>query len=157
LDVVHVGAGDLVLLVGDDLLHPARIEIDEVAGAAAEVGEVLDGEPEPARAGRTDHQPGAAAREMLVGDLAGKLLVVGLVVVPADALLRHAGGPAGLEDVVGPALVLLRHPDLGLQVAQRLVLEVREAHQVGEALDFGGGVPAGFLRPIEPERAAALG
>ena len=91
-------------------------------------------------------------------ELGGELLVVGLVVVPADALLGHAGGAAGLEDVVRPALVMRRHPHLGLQVAQPLVLEMRESRdEVGERLHLPSRVPAGLARPIEPERAAGLG
>ena len=81
--------------------------------------------------------------------------VVDLVVVPADALLRHAGRAAGLENVERLALELRRHPDLGLQVAQPFVLEVRELHHVGEALDLLARVEI-LLRPIEPERAAGF-
>jgi hypothetical protein len=59
-DVLHVGLGFVELLVRDQLLHPARIEIDEIAGAAAHIGQMLDGEAQPARAGRSHHEPGAA-------------------------------------------------------------------------------------------------
>ena len=69
---------------------------------------------------------------MLVGDLLAELGVIDLVIVPADALLRHAGRAAGLEDVEGLALERRRHPDLRLQVAQPFVLEVRELQHVGE-------------------------
>ena len=73
-----------------------------------------------------DHQPRAAAREMLVGNFFGELAVIDLVIVPADALLGHAGGAAGFENVERAALVFLRHPDFGLQIAQPFVLEMRE-------------------------------
>ena len=91
---------------------------------------MLDGEAQAARAGRAHHQPRAAARKMLVADLVGELLVIDLVVVPADALLRHAGGAAGFEDVEGLSLERRRHPHLRLQIAQPFVLEVRELQHV---------------------------
>ena len=145
-DVLHVGAGLVELLVGDDLLHEARIEIDEVARAAAHVGEMLDGEAQAARAGRAHHQPVVVAREMLVGDLLAELGVIDLVIVPADALLGHAGRAAGFENVERLALELRRHPDLGLQIAQPFVLEVRELRDdVGEGLDFLRGIRTVFF------------
>ncbi len=88
--------------------------------------------------------------------LGGELLVIDLVIVPADALLGHAGGAAGFKDVEGAALEFFGHPDFRLQVAQPFVLEMREALQAGEAFDFGGGIPAGLLGPIQPERAAGF-
>jgi hypothetical protein len=62
-------AGDVELLVRDDLLHEARVEVDEVAGAAADVGEVLDGEAQAARAGRAHPSASLAGREMLVVEI----------------------------------------------------------------------------------------
>ena len=38
----HVSFGLVKLLIGYQSLDPARIEIDEVTGAAAYVGQVLD-------------------------------------------------------------------------------------------------------------------
>src|SRR5256885_11777379 len=78
------------------------------------------------RAGRADHQPGPTAREMVVGNLAGEFLVIGLVVVPTDALFRHAGGATGFKNVERPAFEFCRHPDFRLQVAQRFILEMLE-------------------------------
>ncbi len=155
-DVGHVLLGDVELLLAEHEFHETRIQINEVARAAAEVGEVLDGEAQPARAGGADHDPRLAAREMLVVDLAAELLVVGLVVVPADALLGHAGGAAGLENVVRLALERRGHPDLGLEVAQGLVLEVRELEHVGRALHFLARVEV-LLRPVEPVGASGVG
>ena len=139
------------------LLHPARIEVDEVARAAAHVGQVLDGEAQTARAGRAHHQPVMVARKMFVGDLLAELGVIDLVILPADALLGHAGGAAGLEDVERLALEFGGNPDLGLQVAQPFVLEVRKARdKVGEGFDFLRGIPARLFSPIEPERATGF-
>src|SRR6266545_2100880 len=153
--VFHVSFGLVGLFVADDLLHPARVEIDEVTGAAAEIGEVLDGQTQAARAGRTDHQPRSAPGKVFVGDFSGEFLVVHLVIVPADALLGHAGGAAGLKNVERSSLGFRWHPDFGLKVAQPFILKVREFHQVGEGLDFLARIEV-LLRPIEPERAAGL-
>ena len=152
----HVLLGHVVLLVGEQLLHEARVEIDEVAGAAPDVGQVLDRQTQPARTGGSHHQPGAAAREVGVVDLVAEFRVIDLVVVPSDALLGHAGGAAGLENVEGLALELGRDPDLGLQVAQRFILEVRELQHVFEACDLLAGIPV-LAGPIEPELAASGG
>ena len=70
--------------------------------------QVLDGEAQPARTGRAEHQPVGALRETLVRQRLAEHLVVDAEVVDVDARLRHAGGAAGLEDVdrlvgVGPA------------------------------------------------------
>ena len=63
---------DAMLLVRFELLHPAffdelddpaRIEIDAEADAAAMLGQMLDGQPQPPRAGRAEHQPVRARAE----------------------------------------------------------------------------------------------
>jgi hypothetical protein len=40
--VVHVRPCLIWLFRGDDLLYPARVQVDEETGAAAEIGQVLD-------------------------------------------------------------------------------------------------------------------
>ena len=57
---------------------------------------------------------------MLVVELVAELLIMDTEVVPAHALLRHAGRAAGLEDVEGFAAILRGHPHLGLEIAQAL-------------------------------------
>ena len=64
--VLHVGLGTRRVARADQLLHPARVEVHEVARGAAEVGQVLDREAQAPRPGRSDHQPVAAAREALL-------------------------------------------------------------------------------------------
>ena len=121
---------------------------------------MLDGEAEPARSGGADHEPIVVAGEVGVTQRLGEGAVVDLVVVPADALLRHAGGAAGLEDAEGAAGVGLAPgaPDFGLEVPQVLVLEVGEPGvEVVEGLDRLGGVPVLLAGPVQPERAAGLG
>ena len=65
---------DAVLLVRFEVLHPAlldelddpaRIEIDAEADAAAMLGQVLDRQPQPPRAGRAEHQPVRALGKVL--------------------------------------------------------------------------------------------
>ena len=116
--VGHVLLGHVVLLVRQELLHEARIEVDEVAGAAADVGQMFNGQAQTARTGRPHHQPSAPAREVVVVDLVAELGVIDLVVIPPDALLGHTGGTTSLEDIEGLALKLGRNPNFGLQVAQ---------------------------------------
>ena len=93
---------------------------------------------------------------MVVRNLGRELLVIGLVIVPADALLGHAGGAAGFKNVEGAALEFRRHPDFGLQVAKRLVLEMRELQGLGKGLDFLARIEI-LLRPVQPIRAAGFG
>lgn len=156
-DVVHVLAGDVELLVGDEFFDEAGVEVDEVAGAAAVVGEVFDGEAEAAGAGRADHDPGFAGGEVFVIELVGEFFVVDAEVVPADALFGHAGGAAGFEDVVGFAFEGVWDPDFGLEVAEVFVLEVGElGDDIGVGVDFAAGVEV-FGGPVEPEGAAGFG
>ena len=145
--MVHVGARHVGLLFGDDPFDPAGIQVNKITGTAAKIGQVLDGQAQPAGAGRADHQPGAAARKMGVGKFGGEFLVIRFVIVPADALLGHAGGAAGFKNIEGAALEFFRDPDFRLQVAQPFVLKVRKALQAAEAFDFSGGIPAGLFRP----------
>jgi hypothetical protein len=141
----------------DEALHEARVEVDEVTGVAAVIGEMLDGEAEAAGAGGADHEP-VALREKVGAVVVAVFLVVGLVVIPADALLRHAGGAAGLEDIVGAFGVGLGHEALGLFSAEDVVVEVRKFFRdVGEALDLFARIPAGLLGPLEPVVATGLG
>ena len=60
----------------DELDDPTRVEVDAEADAAAVLAEVLDCEPESAGAGRTEHQPVRALREVRVGQRLGEALVV---------------------------------------------------------------------------------
>ena len=95
---------------------------------------------------------------MLVIERLGKLAVIDLVILPADALLGHAGGAAGLEDAKRPTIVGLGTPNLVWHVAQPLVLKVRKLRDdVIEACDLLSRVPAGFLCPVQPEWRTGLG
>ena len=154
--MVHVGARHVGFLFRDHALDPPGVQVDEIAGAAAEIGQMLDSQAQAARAGRPDHQPVAAGREVGVGKLGREFLIVRLVIVPADALLGHAGGAPGFKDVEGAAAKFSGNPDFRLQVAKPFILEVREALQAAKAFDFRGGIPAGLFRPVQPERAACL-
>src|SRR5262249_36834979 len=134
-DMRHVLFGDLELLVGDQLLHETRIQINKVAGTAADIRQMLDGQAQAPRASRAHHQPGAAFGKMRVGNLVGEFAVIDLVIVPADALLGHAGGAAGFKNIEWLSLELRGHPDLGLEIAEPFVLEMRKLLNIGEALD----------------------
>ena len=127
----------------DQLDHPARVEVDHEADAAAVLREVLDGQAQPARAGGPERQPVGALREGVVGQRVAEHLVVDAEVVDVDARLGHAGAAAGLEDVDGPARVALRHPAAHRAAAQPLVLEGAELVEVGVAVtSLRGSQPA---------------
>ena len=93
-----IGLSLVYFVVGQELAHPARIQVDEVAGRAAMVCEMLDREAWPMRPGRAYRQPVPAPREGGLVECLGRRLVVMLEVVPSDALLGRPGGSAGLED-----------------------------------------------------------
>ena len=156
-DVLLILAGHGHVAHADEALHEARVEVDEVAGVAAVVREMLHGEAQAAGAGGADHQP-IALGEKVGPVVVAVFFVVGLVVIPADALLGHAGGAAGLEHVVGALGIGLGDEAFGLLGAQHIVVEVGEFFRdVGEALDFLARIPAGGLGPLEPVVAAGGG
>ena len=98
--VDHVGLVGLQVIhpaLPDQLDHPARVEIDAEADAAAMLREVLHREAQAARTARPEHQPVGPLREALVGQRVGEQLVVGPEVVDGDAALRYAGRPARLR------------------------------------------------------------
>ena len=155
--MLHVGLSLIELLLADQPFDPARIEIDEVAGAAAHVGQVLDREPQSPWSGRTNHQPVMISREFLIIQRIGKLAVVHLVVVPADALLGHASGTTGLEDVERLALELLGHPHLRLQIAKPFILEMREFFDnIVKTCYLLNRIPIGLTDPIKPKRTTCF-
>src|SRR6185503_3104686 len=86
-----------------------------------------------------------------------EVLVVALVVVPADALLRHPRGAAGLEDRERAAAEGARDPQLVWVGAQALAVEVRKTrHEIVEAADVAQRVEAAGLRVLEPHGRAGL-
>ena len=97
-DVILVGLQVLAPALLDQLDHPARIEVDAEADAAAILREVLDRQAKAPRTGRTEHQPVRALRKVFVRQRRAEQLVVDPEVVAGDARLRNAGRAAGLED-----------------------------------------------------------
>ena len=110
----------------DQLDHPARVEVDAEADAAAILAQVLDRQAEPARPRRPEHQPVAAAREMPVGQGVAEHLVVDAEVVADDPALGDARGAAGLEHVPRSIRQRFRDPAPHRAAAQPVVLEVAE-------------------------------
>src|SRR5947209_2138809 len=94
-----VAVGFVELAVFQQLDDPARVEIDTEANAAAELGEVLDGQPQSPRTGRPEHQPMAATWEMLVRQRLRHYLVIDPVVLDDDSRFRHTGRASGLKDI----------------------------------------------------------
>src|SRR5262249_20133121 len=100
-DVIHISTRDIELLLRNNLLHPTRIEIDEVTGTATKVRQMLDGQTQTTRTSRPNHQPRSTTRKMFIRNFPGKLLVIDLVIIPADALFGHAGGATSFENIEG--------------------------------------------------------
>src|ERR1041385_3075277 len=97
------------------------------------------------------------SREMRVGNFFREFAVIGFVIIPADALLGHAGGAAGFENVERFSFERGWNPNFRLEIAQPFILEMRKAQDIVEAFNFARGIPARLLRPIEPEWAAGFG
>src|SRR5207248_419317 len=114
---------------------PARIEIEAEADAAAMLGEMLDGQAEPARTGRAKHEPVGALGEIRVGERFAEHLVIDPVVVADDPALGDAGGAAGFEDVGRLVPEFLGEPAAHGAAAQPIVFEETELLEVLEALD----------------------
>lgn len=155
-DVLHVAFHLIELLAGNQLLHPAGVEIHKVARTSTVVGKVLNGQPQPPRTRRPHHEPFAATRKVAVVKVVPEFLVVDLVVVPANPLLGHSRGAARFKDIERPVAEPSRHKALVLLVPQPFVLEMRKLVDVGKGPHLRARIPAGLLRPVEPERTARL-
>ena len=119
------------------------------------LAEVLDRQPQPPRAGRAEHQPVAAPREVLVRQRLAEHLVVDAEVVAVDAASsgcrwcrRSRRRKTGL-----PARPF-GNPAPHRPAAQPLVLEEAERLQVVEALDLAARIPVELAGELQPERAA---
>ena len=119
------------------------------------IRQMLDGQTQTARAGGADHEPGTARGEVVVADFAAEFFVVGLVVIPANALLGHACGATGFENIERFAFKSGRHPDFGLQIAQPFVLKMGELQQIGRGMNLGAGIEV-FGSPFQPEGSAGF-
>jgi starch synthase (maltosyl-transferring) len=95
--------------------------------------------------------------EELIIEVIAEFFVVELVVIPADALLRHPGRSARFKHNEWATCPLLGHPALVLLIPEPLILKVREFNQVIRRLDFFAWVPAGILRPLQPEWTSGFG
>ena len=120
--------------------------------------QVLDGQAQPARAGRPEHQPVAPFREELLRQRVGEHLVVDPEVVDDDAALGDAGRAAGLEDVdaaIGVSAFGTQRrtgpPRSQSSSKKRELLEVVEAVDVLERVELER------LRLLQPERRAGVG
>jgi hypothetical protein len=133
---------------------PARVQVHAETDAAAMLAQVLDRQPQAPRSRRSEHQPVSSPRKVLVGERAAEDFVVDPEVLDADARLRRACRAAGLEHEDRFARQRFGDPPLHRTAAQPVVLERREAPEIGEAVDLAARIPAQFRRVIEPERGA---
>jgi len=75
-NVLFVTLGHVDFAHFDELDHPARIQVHHEANAAAVLGQVLDRQPQAARAARAEHQPVGAARESVIGERGAEGFVI---------------------------------------------------------------------------------
>src|SRR5262249_54008679 len=116
LEVVHPS----LLNEFDD---PAWIKIDAEADAAAKLTHVFDGQAQPPRARRSQHEPIRTLGKVLLRQGRAEHFIVDAKIIYDDAALRNAGGPTRLEDVDRFALKRFRHPPTHRPAAQPFVLE----------------------------------
>src|SRR5260221_14167238 len=92
-----VGAQVLHPAFLDELDHPARVEVDAEANAAAILAQMLDGQSQPPRSGWPEHQPVSALGEILLRKTFAEHLVIDAKVVHDDTTLGNPGRAAGFE------------------------------------------------------------
>jgi len=151
-DVTLVGFHLIHLPVLDQLDHPARVEIDHEADAAAVLRQVLDGQPQPPRAARSDHQPVGPFRERIIGERFAEVRIVDPEVLVRDSRLRHTGAAAGLEHVDRLVRVRLRDPPPHRTAAQPFVLKEAEPIEVAVPLDVDERIEVEAAGAFQPER-----
>jgi len=93
--------------------HQRGSRSTKVTGAAAKVGQWLDGQPQAGCGRWADMSQAPPRRNVGRRFLAENSSVIGFVIIPADALLGHAGRAAGFKNVERAALILFGDPDFG--------------------------------------------
>ncbi len=142
-DMVLVGLEMIHPALLDQLDHPARVQVHAETDAPAEVGQVLDGQPQAPGATGTQHQPVRASGKILVRKSLGKKLVVDAKIFDVDPALGNAGGATGFEDVDRTVVHGLGNPAAHRTPSQPLVLKMAEPGQIGKAAHLPSGVPTG--------------
>ena len=152
--MLFVEIGFLNFAALEELDDPARVEIDAEGDAAAMLGEMLDGQAQPARAGGAEHEPVGSLGEGLVGERVAEILVIDAEIVDLKAALGDAGRTAGLEDVDRLARQPLGQPPAHRAAAKPVIFEVGQFPEVGIAVDFLARVDAGLLLPSRARRGS---
>ena len=152
--MIFVGAEMLHPALLDQFDHPARIQVDAEADAAAILREMLDRQAQPARTGRTQHEPVRAFRKKFVGQRLAEELVIDPEILERHTRLRRARCASGLKHIGRLAFAAPGDPAPHRTATQPLILEGAEALEIGEAFDLTTRIPAGLLCEVEPERAA---
>ena len=117
----------------------------------AVLGEVFDGEPQPARPAGAEHEPVSAFWKAVVRQRIGKLLVVDGKVANVDAALRDAGRTPRFEDVHRVVGVRFRNPAAHRPAPQPLVFEVTEFFEIAVPTDRLPGIEVEARGVFEPE------
>src|SRR5262249_37281213 len=132
-------------------------EVHTEANPPAVLTQMLDGQPQPARTRRSEHEPVGALRKKLFGERLAEHFIVGAKVFDLEAALRHAGRAAGLEGEDRLALQSLRQPAPDRPAAQPFIFKRRELPEVLEGGDLPSRLPTLPGGEIQPEGAARRG
>ena len=141
----------------DQLDHPSGIQIDTETDPATVLGQMLDRKAQPSRAGRSEHQPVRAFREVLIGQGLAEQLVVDPEVLARHPRLGDARRAARLEHKNRLPGKAFGNPAPDGTAAQPFVLELTEAPQVDKAGDLPPGIPPRLPGELQPEGTAGLG
>src|SRR5262249_43928288 len=136
---------------------PPGVEIDAKADAAAILAEMLNGETQPPRAARAEHEPVTPLRKVLVLQSVGEHLVIDTEVVRNHSALRDAGRPASLDDVPRLVLQATWDPAVNRAPAEPLVLEEWELLDVLPPVHVLERVEVERLGLLQPERRPGVG
>src|SRR5215213_9452611 len=116
---------------------------------------MLNRQPQPPRAGRTEHQPVCPQRKVLLRQRLAEQGVIGPKIINRDAALGYARRPAGLKYVNWIVRQCLWYPTPHRAAAQPVVLKRRELSQVFEGADIRQWIELQLALEFEPERAAS--
>src|SRR5262245_31303571 len=114
-------------------------------------------ESEPARAGRTNHQPIRSLWKGFFGERFAEGLVVDSKIVDADSSLGNSRAAAGLKHKDGSIGVSSRDPSSNRAAAQPFVFKEAKAREVFVPFDLASRVPVQPFCVVDPEWTTGLG
>ena len=110
----------------DEFDHPSRIQVDAKADSASVLAQVLDGKPQTAWAGWSEHEPIGTFGKVLIRKSVAKEFVIDSEVIDDHSAFGDPGRPTGFEDIGWFAGKAFGDPAFDRSATQQLVLENRE-------------------------------